>query len=618
MTLIVTFPPHEDESGFGYYRRLGAENALWGWREVAAHAGVARTRAALFSSPDHVAAELGLERAWSGLALLQEQSSRQWRGLRRAQGDAVCPQCLAEQVYLRGHWEHALVVACRHHHCLLVDRCDSCGEGLSPHRFRIEQCSCGRDLREMPSRPSTPAQHWLASLMATNGHSCGGVAPLVRRTDPMSVSLLVRTLCLFADPSAPPPRRNSVSPRTVAEGVELLAPLEKLLADWPNAFEAHVAERIAAGRPQARTLNNLLGQWYAHLKRACQEKALSPFLEAVIRVAERDFDGALGLDMAGEVVTKVTEHYRAAEAAAAIGVGRDQLIKAIKRGEVKHRTSRFGTRGLVYEVPREEIARIRALRAAWMSEAEAAEAAAVSPKVLKSMVAAEVITCDLRWRNDLYKGGPIARQSLQELLERLNADIKSKAASGEPLMSWAELTSRRLGDQRAIQNTMAAASTGELAAVRRGTRIGSVQFRRADVQTYFGTPVLEAGMSVQHLAKATGWKWESISHWMELGLLESDNIQLRGQSCRVVAPEHLLRFRQTYIPLADLARSLGTTSTALVTQLPGVRVVGAKPLPNGVTRGGLVRLEDLARLAVVGAGSGAAQASAQAPKDAHG
>lgn len=59
-------------------------------------------------------------------------------------------------------------------------------------------------------------------------------------------------------------------------------------------------------------------------------------------------------------------------------------------------------------------------------------------------------------------------------------------------------------------------------------------------------------------------------------------------------------------------------STALVTQLPGVLVVGAKPLPNGVTRGGLVRLEDLARLAVVGAGVGAAQDSVQMSEDEHG
>lgn len=64
--------------------------------------------------------------------------------------------------------------------------------------------------------------------------------------------------------------------------------------------------------------------------------------------------------------------------------------------------------------------------------------------------------------------------------------------------------------------------------------------------------------------------------------------------------------------------SAAAQSTALVTQLPGVLVVGARPLPNGVTRGGLVRLEDLARLAVVGAGVGAAQDSVQMSEDEHG
>jgi hypothetical protein len=114
---------------------------------------------------------------------------------------------------------------------------------------------------------------------------------------------------------------------------------------------------------------------------------------------------------------------------------------------------------------------------------------------------------------------------------------------------------------------------------------------------YFGTPVLEAGMSVQQLAKATGWKWESISHWMELGLLDSTSIQLRGQPCRVVSTEQLLKFRQSYLPLADLARAMGTTSTALMEQLRGLEVFGAKPLPNGARRGGLIRIADLGRMA---------------------
>ncbi|WP_156053845.1 hypothetical protein [Thiomonas sp. OC7] len=108
-------------------------------------------------------------------------------------------------------------------------------------------------------------------------------------------------------------------------------------------------------------------------------------------------------------------------------------------------------------------------------------------------------------------------------------------------------------------------------------------------------------MSMQRLAKFTGWKWESIAHWVSLGLLESQQIMLRGQPCQVVSPQQLLVFRQTYVPLADLARAMGTRPSALAELLTGVEIVGAKPLPNGLRRGGLVRMSDLGQLAVFGA-----------------
>jgi hypothetical protein len=106
---------------------------------------------------------------------------------------------------------------------------------------------------------------------------------------------------------------------------------------------------------------------------------------------------------------------------------------------------------------------------------------------------------------------------------------------------------------------------------------------------------------MQQLAKATGWKWESIAHWMSIGVLESQDILLRGQRCRVVSSEELLSFRRTYMPLADLAKAMGTKSSALAEMLPTLEVIGAKPLPNGSKRGGLVRVADLGRLALLGA-----------------
>ncbi|RQS61245.1 hypothetical protein DID96_33435 [Burkholderia sp. Bp8963] len=601
MSLVITFSPFDDESGFGYYRRLGAGNALWGWRELAGLANVTRSRSALLEHPDHIAAELGIDEKWTRFASHQEQQCRSWRRLHRSQSDAVCPACLTEKVYLRHYWEHALVTACPVHRTLLTDRCQECGDHLSPHRERIEQCVCGHDLRTLVTVASTPSQHWLSTLIASDGRLSGSVPPKLRHGKVDELCELVRILCLRADPSTPPPRRSAASPKSVSQAVELLAPLERLLADWPAGFEKHVAERIAVGNAKARTLNTLLGQWYVSLKKVCQSSAFEPFLKVVIEVADKNFDGVLGLDIAKNIAADVTEYVRLPDAARTIGVSRDRLLKAANAGECMYRTRRLGTRGLVYEIPAAEIERIKQRRGEWVSDMQACEVAQVPPSVLSHMVDAEVVTADVNWRHDIYKGGPIQLQSLTNLFETVNGMAKQHPSDDGERLTWAELTSRRMGDRAAIQSLMKAIVAGAVVAVVRGHHLGQMSFLRSDVAKYFGTPLLEAGMSIQQLAKSTGWKWESISHWISVGLLQSHEIVLRGQPCRVVSPQQLLVFRQTYVPLADLARAMGTRSSALATTLTGLEIVGARLLPNGTKRGGLVRMADIGRLAVVGA-----------------
>lgn len=72
----------------------------------------------------------------------------------------------------------------------------------------------------------------------------------------------------------------------------------------------------------------------------------------------------------------------------------------------------------------------------------------------------------------------------------------------------------------------------------------------------------------------------------------------------MVLPPQLLAFRQTYVPLADLARGMGTKSSALSRLLSGIELVGARQLPGGAMRGGLIRMADLGRLAILGARAG--------------
>jgi hypothetical protein len=600
MSLLVTRAPREDESGFAYYRGLAADNVLSNWRELAGLAGVQRSRSALLGHAEFVAGQLGLESAWAQFASQQETTCRGWGRLHRVQTDAVCPDCLDEP-YLRHYWEHTYVTACPYHRIQLVDRCSDCGEMLSLHRYHIDRCDCGHELRMLPRIPATRSQQWLSTLIASAGKQSGSIEPCLRGVDINRLVGVIRTLCLNADPSIPSPGRSAASPNSIAEAAAFLEPLETLLADWPAGFSSHVEKRIAAGSPEARTLNTLLGRWYIDLRKLCQGTALESFLKIVIEIAAERFDGILGLDSAKSIAEDATEFMRAPDAAISIGVSASRLHKAIQAGECEYRTRRAGTRGQLYEIPRAEVSRIQARRSEWMTCAQACELAGVPSSVLDHMMAAGVIRSDINWRQDILKGSRVERGSVEGLFERVRDAAEPATAAEDERVLWSAFTSRRMGDRQAIQNLMLAIADGKVKAVVRGRRLGDMAFRRDDVTSYFGTPLLEAGMSIQQLSKFTGWKWESISHWIDHGLLDSQSIVLRGQPCRVVLPHQLLAFRQTYVPLADLARGMGTKSSALSRSLTGIELVGAQQLPGGNTRGGLVRIADLGRLALLGA-----------------
>lgn len=604
MSLVLTYAPRDDESGMGYYRRLSADNALFSWRDLASTAGVERNRRALLTRTDEMARNLGLESAWTEFSRQQEDLCRGWGSLHRAQSDAVCPACLAESPHLRHHSEHVYVTACPQHRILHVDQCDACGKHLSQERLYIGLCSCGHDLSNLPRIPATRGQQWLSTLIASNGQQSGSVKPSAHGVDINVLVKVIRTLCQYADPTRPGLPRGAASPKFVAEAVEFLSPLEALLADWPTGFQNHVEQRIAAGRKDARTLNTLLGDWYVSLRKLCQGTPLEPLLQIIIDVAARKSDCVLGLDSAKEMAEDATMYMRAPDAAKAIGISVSRLHDSIDAGECKHRARRTGTRGQLFEIPCAEVESIRRQRAGWISDNDACELADVSPIVLARMKAAGVIQSDARWREALMKGGPVERQSILDLYEHVERSAQTTVVADDLTLTWAELTSRRMGDRKAIESLMQAIVCGKVKAVARGRTLGEMTFLRADVSPYFGTPLLEAGMSIQQLAKATGWKWESISHWVDEGLLASEPIQRRGQSCRVVLPHHLLEFRQSYIPLADLARAMGMKSSALSRRLQGVELVGAKQLPDGAMRGGLLRVAELGRLAILGARAG--------------
>lgn len=62
-----------------------------------------------------------------------------------------------------------------------------------------------------------------------------------------------------------------------------------------------------------------------------------------------------------------------------------------------------------------------------------------------------------------------------------------------------------------------------------------------------------------------------------------------------ISPAQLLRFAQTYIPVANLAKQLGCLPSGVSLRMPGLEVIGAQQLSVGAQRGGLIRKSELAR-----------------------
>lgn len=596
--LVSIFPPLADESGLGYYRRLAAHNAMLGWKELARRCNVSQAKTSLLERPGDIARQLGLESAWSRQASEHEDLARGWRGLRRTRGDAVCPHCMVQSPHLRVAWEHAFMVACPEHQVVLCDRCDACGETLKPNRERIEQCNCGHDLRELATHAATPAQVWVSTLVASQGVSSRGAMPKVEGGTLYGVTELVRTLCQWYVCDAAPARANASGPTTVSQGVEFLAPLEILLADWPTKFEAHVKERIQTGRPDARTLRTRLGPWYARLRQLSECEGLRQFVDAVLRVAQVEFDGTC-VDFGASDAAPGATQLSSLQAAKRIGV-HAATFRKYALAQLNHRAKRFGTRGVHYEFDASDVDAVVCERTQWVSAEIVQKLLGVPGSVVERLIGAGLLGRDAKWMRDLRKGGPIELATVQRLSNQVRAYPSKTADPSVRTIALRELTSKRTGDKTAAEAAWKAIAAGKLAAVASADKLGDCRYAVADVARYYARPALEAGLTVQDLARHTGWKWESVNHWMQLGLLASSDAMVRGQHCRVVMPQQLLGFQRTYIPLADLAKSIGSKSSALVQRNPAIEIVGAHQLNGGQRRGGLVRVADLARLAFGG------------------
>jgi len=593
MSLIQTFPPHCDEAPLGYYRRLASKNLLFGWKDIAAIAGVSRYRSSLLGHSSSVAAATGIKPEWATAVHDRDLAQRKWRSLYRDDVDAVCPHCISKSTHIRAFWEHSFVTACPEHRCELLDTCDRCGESLKNTRPHIEHCRCGRDLRLMSAQPVTGARLWVTQLIAgVPADACGEKLQLGAVGAP-AIAGLVQALCQLHHPAATSIPRNAGLPNNLRAAVDFLQPLDGLLANWPQNFEAHVRARIEYGQPNARTISSLLGLWLQKLKRFCAGNELKTFLEVVANTCASHAPHLVCLDQTAAMAKGASGYMLLRDASMQLGVRAEALARAIDAQLIAGRKKPFGLQRTLYEIQSSEIERIKSSRQDWCNEAHACQLLGVPPSVLELMSTAKTIDADPAWKSDLLKGGKYSVRSIQALIAKLMAVPRQNKTNDT--IELRAINSRRLGERKSLVRLMAAIGSGELQPVMGPAySVGLLRFDRDDIARHLGSVAVDAGLSITQLSSLTGWKHESISHWIKTGLLQAETVTLRGQPCRVVMPAQLLEFNRTFMPAADLARQLGWQASSLSLKLPTLTIHGAQVLPNGARRGGLVALADLA------------------------
>jgi hypothetical protein len=520
-----------------------------------------------------------------------ERPVLEWRFQRNACAP-VCPVCIAEKRPHHEAWGHVFVTACPVHEVALVGTCPLCHEPFQPDKGSYGSCACGCPLDRIPAQPAAPWEIAVSALIAGEIHPSRALLPpaMAFRTPRDIGGFLLFLAGSEARSRTGKPGKTNL-PRTPEAARAFLVPISEMLCDWPAGFSETVGERLAAG--QGATLPERLGKWYHGLMRFRSE-AYGDFRAVLSEVAAEAFDGSYG----GAALPADAERawISAAEAARLLGVRAERVVDAVSGGHLDGRLHRsgFGHRHTV--VSREAVEALQAAREAVLDKTRARAVLGISKAQYRLLEEAGALAPTLLSERHPLVDGVHVRQALEQLVRRIAE--KAEDLEGETV-AFSEISLRFTTDKAALLDLLRAIVAGEIAPCRVSIhgKLGDFAFPRAHLKTHLQDRRHDRGWSVEEVAEITGWKAQCIAHWCDLGLLGCETREhFRGRA-RIIRPEHLVAFQTTYIPLASLAKQLGTTSRGLMSALrdANVEVLGSST-EGTTTRGHLVRIADIVQV----------------------
>ena len=288
----------------------------------------------------------------------------------------------------------------------------------------------------------------------------------------------------------------------------------------------------------------------------------------------------------------------AAEAAAHPGVRPDRIVEAVRTGRMAGRLRKSGVGHRHCTVPRAAVAAELDGRRRVLTRSATAAHLGVGGRQLALLIEAGVVREQESDAGPALADGGIDRGALDGLVRDLRPGAEPRQ---DETIRLRHLTPRRTTDRRALRAVLGAVATGRIPVVTDagGARFGDLAVLAAAVEGILAEHRRPAGLTTREVAAITGWTHHCVAHWCADGLLASRGCAHAGRLARVVDPADLARFQVTYVPVATLARRLGTSSRSLLHRLGRIGIpVHGQFEEAGAMRGALVEIADLPRLSL--------------------
>ncbi|MBA1147834.1 TniQ family protein [Ectothiorhodospiraceae bacterium WFHF3C12] len=171
--------PQPREHFLGYALRLANTNGYRGYWPIKDLIGLkgmtamSAIRSWLAGTLDFGPLGAATNRPKADLAMLLKAGFEHSHEHYRTTRPRLCPNCLAEEPFIREGWDFTPVTHCARHRTVLIDQCPNCDRPLTWARPHVHYCGCGFDLRSASAEPVDAAS---ASLLRRSGLAVSGFA----------------------------------------------------------------------------------------------------------------------------------------------------------------------------------------------------------------------------------------------------------------------------------------------------------------------------------------------------------------------------------------------------------------------------------------------------------